>query len=102
MLLCSDEIIEALNNNIGLFKERISKAPALLKSDSAIQCLLLNDNELARKAALYLKDKGLDVRAILSPTVPAGTERLRICLHAYNTINEIDLLTKTINELINA
>jgi len=27
---------------------------------------------------------------------------LRICLHAYNTIDEINLLTKTINELINA
>jgi 8-amino-7-oxononanoate synthase len=102
MLQYSDEVIEALNNNIGLFKKRISNASALLKSDSAIQCLLLNDNERARKAAFYLQDKGLDVRAILSPTVPAGAERLRICLHAYNTIDEINLLTRSINELINA
>jgi 8-amino-7-oxononanoate synthase len=102
MLQYSDETIEALHNNISLFKENISNPSALLKSDSAIQCLLLNNNERARKAALYLQNKGLDVRAILSPTVPAGTERLRICLHAYNTIDEINLLTKTINELINA
>ena len=102
MLQYSDETIEALHNNISLFKENISNPSALLKSDSAIQCLLLNNNEWARKAALYLQNKGLDVRAILSPTVLAGTERLRICLHAYNTIDEINLLTKTINELINA
>jgi 8-amino-7-oxononanoate synthase len=102
MLQDSDETIEALHNNISLFKENISNPSALLNSDSAIQCLLLNDNDRAREAALYLQNEGLDVRAILSPTVPAGTERLRICLHAYNTVDEINLLTKTINELINA
>ena len=102
MLQYSDKVIEVLHNNISLFKENISAPSTLLKSDSAIQCLLLNNNERAREAALYLQNKGLDVRAILSPTVPAGTERLRICLHAYNTIDEINLLTKTINELINA
>jgi 8-amino-7-oxononanoate synthase len=102
MLQYSDEVTEMLHNNILLFKKKITTASALLKSDSAIQCLLLNDNERARKAALHLQDKGLDVRAILSPTVPVGTERLRICLHAYNTAEEIDLLTKTINELIHA
>ena len=102
MLQYSDDMIETLNNSIRLFKEKISNASALLKSDSAIQCLLLGDNDRARKAALHLQNKSLDVRAILSPTVPAGTERLRICLHAYNTIDEINLLTKTINELINA
>jgi len=102
MLQYSDEAIKALNNNISLFKVNISNESVLLKSDSAIQCLLLNNNDRAREAAFYLQNKGLDVRAILSPTVPAGTERLRICLHAYNTIDEINLLTKTINELINA
>jgi 8-amino-7-oxononanoate synthase len=102
MLQDSDEVINALHKNIVLFKAGVSNASALLKSESAIQCLLLNDNELARNAALQLQNKGLDVRAILSPTVPIGTERLRICLHAYNTVDEINMLTKTINELINA
>ena len=102
MLQHSGESVEALNNNIRLFKEKITATAALLKSDSAIQCLVLNDNEQARNAALYLQNHGLDTRAILSPTVPQGTERLRICLHAFNTIDEIDLLTISINKLINA
>lgn len=101
MLKDSDCAIEVLSTNIRLFKDKISNSSTLLKSDSTIQCLILNDNENARKAALHLQNKNLDVRAILSPTVPTGTERLRICLHAFNTPDEINLLTNAINNLIN-
>jgi 8-amino-7-oxononanoate synthase len=104
LLQQTDEIIEQLNNNISLFKQSIvyNETYPLLKSDSAIQCLLLNSNEKAKQVATQLQSTGLDVRAILSPTVAQGTERIRICLHAYNTVSEITLLTNTINELINA
>jgi 8-amino-7-oxononanoate synthase len=102
MLQTSNTEIELLKNNIKLFKQGITNASSLLPSDGTIQCLLLNDNEKAKGASLLLQDKGFDVRAILSPTVPQGTERLRICLHAFNTIEEINLLTTTLNKLINA
>jgi 8-amino-7-oxononanoate synthase len=102
ILQSSDIEIEVLRNNINLFKQGITSTSSLLPSDSAIQCLLLNDNEKAKNAALHLQKKGFDVRAILTPTVPQGTERLRICLHAYNNSKEINLLTTTLNELINA
>lgn len=32
------------------------------------------------------------VRAVVSPTVPQGTERVRICLHAGNTVEEVKSL----------
>jgi len=99
LLLSSDEEIEALRKNIELFKKGINNTSSLLISYSTIQCLLLNDNEKAKNAASLLQNKGLDVRAILSPTVPQGTERLRICLHAYNTTEEINLLTTILNQL---
>jgi len=38
------------------------------------------------------------VRAIVPPTVPMGTERVRVCLHAGNTVEEIDTLVKRIGE----
>ena len=41
--------------------------------------------------ARALANAGIDVRAILSPTVRQGDECLRICLHAFNTHKEIDL-----------
>lgn len=104
LLQQADGVIDQLSNNIILFKQNIKHNATypLLKSDSAIQCLLLNSNEKAKQMATQLQGKVLDVRAILSPTVAQGTERIRICLHAYNTVSEITLLTNTINELINA
>jgi 8-amino-7-oxononanoate synthase len=56
----------------------------------------MKGNVMARKAALHLQQNGYDVRAILSPTVPKGQERLRICLHAHNTKKEIRGLLKSL------
>ena len=61
-------------------------------SQSPIQCLLVSGNDEARRVALAGQQAGLDLRAILSPTVPVGQERLRICLHAFNTTDELDRL----------
>jgi len=94
--------IAALQNNVSLFKEKLhlSTAYSLINSESAIQCLLLKSNGAAVKTAGHLQNNGLDVRAILSPTVAQGSEMIRICLHSFNTANEITLLTNTINNLI--
>jgi len=91
--------IEKLKSNIRLFKQSVNNNKyQLINSESAIQCLLLNSNEQAKAIATTLQNTGLDVRAILSPTVPAGSERIRICLHSFNTEQEITLLTDTINK----
>ncbi len=59
------------------------------KSSSPIQCLLINGNEACRRVATRAQAAGFDVRAILSPTIPVGQERIRICLHSFNTEEEI-------------
>lgn len=103
LLNSADEEILSLKKNITVFKKHIeqSEAAPLLQSDSAIQCIILKNNDNARKMADTLQSAGLDVRPILSPTVAAGTERIRICLHSFNTLNELNLLTNTINNFIN-
>lgn len=58
-------------------------------SPSAIQTILFNGNVAVRNAAAQLQSNGFDVRPILSPTVPKGKERLRICLHTFNETLEI-------------
>ena len=98
----SDEAIINLKRNIRLFKEKVNTGETytLLNSDSSIQCIVLKSNETAREAARQLQTNNLDVRPILSPTVAQGTERIRICLHSFNTENELTLLAATLNKFI--
>lgn len=70
-----------------------------INSNSCIQTILFNNDLAAKKAAIYLQSKGFDVRAILSPTVPEGQERLRICLHLYTTEEEILNLINHLKEI---
>lgn len=63
-----------------------------LNSRTPIQGVLTPGNEAARSMAAALQDEGLDVRPILYPTVPRGGERLRIVLHAFNTVAEVEKL----------
>jgi 8-amino-7-oxononanoate synthase len=96
----SDEAIISLKKNIELFKQEVNTGGnfTLLNSDSPIQCIILGSNEMAREVAKHLQMNNLDVRPILSPTVAQGTERIRICLHSFNTENDLTLLAATLNK----
>ncbi|HEX8019608.1 pyridoxal phosphate-dependent aminotransferase family protein [Mucilaginibacter sp.] len=96
----SGESIFNLKKNIELFKQEVNAGEnfTLLNSDSPIQCIILGSNEMAREAAKQLQMNNLDVRPILSPTVAQGTERIRICLHSFNTENDLTLLAATLNK----
>lgn len=61
-------------------------------NDSAIQSINIEGNTKAKALAESLTNKNIGVKAILSPTVPKGKERIRICLHSYNTEKEIEQL----------
>jgi 8-amino-7-oxononanoate synthase len=45
-----------------------------------------------KSLAEHCQRQGFVVRSIMPPTVPAGLERVRVCLHAGNTIDQIDRL----------
>jgi 8-amino-7-oxononanoate synthase len=86
---------ERLHNRINQFRECIStQFPDVrwTNSPSPIQCLIVPGNDHARFVAAQVQSAGFDVRAILSPTVPVGQERLRICIHTFNTMEDIDQL----------
>ena len=71
-----------------------------LESDSPIQPIVVPGNEAVRRLAQALRDKGFDLKAVLAPTVPKGKERLRICLHVYNSEKEIEALIKAIAQYL--
>ncbi|KAJ5895941.1 uncharacterized protein N7473_005340 [Penicillium subrubescens] len=49
-----------------------------------------------RQLASACQEAGYIIRAIMPPTIPEGSERVRVCLHAGNTEPEIDGLVRTI------
>lgn len=63
-----------------------------LDSWTPIQVVIVPGNDAVRALAEKLQAADLDVRPILYPTVPKGSERLRIVLHAFNTQEEIGRL----------
>ena len=58
--------------------------------------VLLGSNERALSVAADLQTRGFDVRAIRPPSVPAGTARLRISVHADHSEGEIDALAEAL------
>lgn len=86
------ETLKALRSNILFFNQeklRLGLKPMFVYSKSAIQCAIIPGNSTVKKIATQLQQKGFDVKPILSPTVPEGQERLRFCLHSYNSEAEI-------------
>lgn len=63
-----------------------------LDSLTPIQGVIIPGNAAVRKVADQVQKAKFDVRPILYPTVPAGRERLRIVLHSFNTIEQLDQL----------
>ncbi|KAL6922856.1 hypothetical protein FSHL1_000132 [Fusarium sambucinum] len=53
-----------------------------------------------RSLAQFCQERGFTIRPIVAPTVPRGSERVRICLHAGNTVAEVEGLLRTIGEWV--
>jgi len=70
------------------------------ESPSAIKTIQIGGNTKTKRIALQLQEAGFDVRPILSPTVKEGSERLRICIHTYNTEEEIISLAHQIKKML--
>lgn len=95
--------VARLRERIGFFKREagaLGLSELFIPSDSAIQSALLPGNERAARVAEELQGQGFEIRAILSPTVPEGRERLRFCLHLHNTDGEISRILAVLNQLV--
>jgi 8-amino-7-oxononanoate synthase len=71
-----------------------------VRSKSAIQSAIIPGNDNVKKIAKQLQQKGFDVKAILSPTVPEGQERLRFCIHSYNSKEEISEVLRLLSTFV--
>lgn len=69
--------------------EKKLKNYSFIESESSIQAVILSGNDFVKQVAQKFQEKGFGVMPILSPAVPKGQERLRICLHSFNSEKEI-------------
>lgn len=93
-----DELRERLVQNIRHFRHCLSDSNRLMESDSPIQSLLIAGNRSAKAVEQSLREQKFAVKAILSPTVPRGKERIRICIHAHHTFEELNRIAQFIHE----
>lgn len=77
---------------ISEFKKAVNEfglTPLFGLSESAIQAYTPGSLNIVKSTAKIMQDSGYDIRPILSPTVPKGSECLRISLHSFNTSVQI-------------
>ena len=95
----SSHMLELLNRNIDLLRlviQEQSLEEHFISSSSAIHSFVIPGNDRVKEASRLLAENGFDVKAIVSPTVPMGQERLRLCVHSFNTEEEITKLIELI------
>lgn len=67
-------------------------------TNTPIQPIPVTDNTTADQLCKKLQELKMDVRAIKSPTVRKGKECLRVCLHTFNTEQQIHKLLDNLSE----
>ncbi|CNK58832.1 8-amino-7-oxononanoate synthase [Yersinia intermedia] len=92
-----DDLRQLLQQRITQFRCGAADLPLQLgASETAIQPLLVGDNQQTVALAEQLRTAGLWVTAIRPPTVPPGGARLRITLSAAHQSEDIDRLLEVL------
>ncbi|CAE6406632.1 unnamed protein product [Rhizoctonia solani] len=92
----STRFTSALRARLENVPSRIMALPPFLKSEPTPIVPILTPRP--RLLAQHLRERGFLARPITHPTVPKGEERVRICLHAANTEEEVDGLVDALLE----
>lgn len=88
-----------LQENIVLFRKLAAAFPLISDPDSPIQIIPVSDISRCLEIAETLRANGMAVKAILPPTVPENGQRLRICIHAFNTRDQILKLIELVEKI---
>jgi 8-amino-7-oxononanoate synthase len=99
----SSERIKAANELREYFLERVRAlklSSHFIPSASLIHCFLVKGNSACKNLENTFKNRGISVKAILSPTIPEGLERLRISLHCHNSKSQLDELLDILSKSI--
>ncbi|MFC1673890.1 aminotransferase class I/II-fold pyridoxal phosphate-dependent enzyme, partial [Pseudomonadota bacterium] len=90
-----DELLKRVSHARTVMTEAFGDVPG----DTQILPLIIGEDGDAFELAQSLQAQGFDIRAIRTPTVPAGTARLRMSVTLNATQDDIDALATAIKEL---
>ena len=86
-----------LQHIIRIFSQGVrDEIPNVRTQSGPIQLIPVPGNERVMAVEAAVLEAGYLVKGIRSPSVPAGGERIRICLHAFNTPEEVAGLIATL------
>jgi len=91
----------ALHQSAGLFRGELAWHGIEAKGADYIVPIVVGEDRQAVEAAAALQAAGFDVRAIRPPTVPAGTARLRISIHADHSHDDLRRLAAAVRQAVN-
>jgi 8-amino-7-oxononanoate synthase len=90
----ADERRQKLFENIRYFRTLLGPLHPTTEDETPIIPLIIPPRERVKKIAAMLRSEKVSVIPILSPTVPEGTERLRVSIHSTHTRPELEKLSQ--------
>ena len=91
---------ERLHTNATLFRLELSKHGIAALGTEYVVPVVVGDDPRAVTAAVRIREQGFDVRAIRPPSVPPGTARLRISIHADHEPAMLSELAKVVADAL--
>ncbi len=95
-----DEGRRTLHANTARFRSALAERGIPTFGDTYVVPVVLGDDPRAVRVASQLQELGYDIRAIRPPSVPQGTSRLRISIHADHSPELLDRLAEHVAEAI--
>lgn len=90
----------ALHGNADRFRGLLAERGITAAGSTYVVPVVVGDDARAMTVAVGLQERGYDVRAIRPPSVPEGTARLRISIHADHTPAELAGLAAALSEAL--
>lgn len=94
---------DRLRQNIDAFLSGIKNlnlTSHFIPSRSPIQSFLLPEPSDSEKIKKLFQEHRMGAKVIFSPTVPQGQERIRICIHSFNTSSEIQRILQLLSTFV--
>ena len=83
--------VEKIQTNYHRFADKLRNAGFdLLETETAIVPVVCNSTPAAAALAKHCQDNSIFVQAVVSPVVPEGLARLRACVTAAHTLEDLD------------